>query len=432
MSFLVDSYRFGEPPPDFGALVYPSAMPGSTTTPTAISFANEAYDVTGWHDTGSDTDRLTVIADVSIVRLTSNAEASDETTLHHLKASGGSPAVFRGMGKADTDGGTANAFVNICSAPIAVAEGDYFQSILTLASAAFLGVASEKSWAAIEILPAALKYALVYMGSSQAISAGTNTALTWDSEVADTDGFHESVTNPSRLSVPVGGPTLVRLVANVESGNTAGQFVLNINMNGATARGLPFKDCDTTGAENLNIVSAPIVVTPGTDYFEVIAFDTNATTIPANENCWFSIEEVPSDYKRALVHKTGGAQSFTGGAAYAAVTWDAEVYDTDSLHDNSSDNSRLTVPSGCTRARPIYNLKTSSVANNMISKVQKNGADYDGQPAFMTNTSGTDNLGAIGAWVEVNPGDYFEVMFKADTTCTIGTENESWFCLECE
>lgn len=41
----------------------------------------------------------------------------------------------------------------------------------------------------------------------------------WDTEIYDTNGFHEGVTNPSRITIP-SGVTKVRLVAHIESGTT--------------------------------------------------------------------------------------------------------------------------------------------------------------------------------------------------------------------
>ena len=45
----------------------------------------------------------------------------------------------------------------------------------------------------------------------------------------------------------------------------------------------------------------------------------------------------------------------------------------------------------------------------------------------------TENLSAMGAWVDVSPGDYFELKFNGAIACTTDISlNSCWFCLECQ
>lgn len=405
---------------DFGALVRNSVSQGFTTTPYDAAWNTEVYDLNAWHDNATNNSRLTVISGVSLVRVSSNVSSAANDRIDHMK----NGATFKGNGRADSDG-----LLNIVSAPIAVTAGDYFTTLVTHSSGLSSVTGDERSWMSIEILSASLKYALVHKSANQSISASTNTALAFGSEVADTNSFHDTVTNNSRLTVP-SGVTLVR-VSGQARGEAAGQFFVFFTKNGATARGLPAKDTDTAGNDHVNIISAPIVVTTG-DYFELNVFAANATTVSAIDDVWFAIEEVSASLKYALVNKSSGTQSFTGAAAAVAVTWDAEVADANGMHDNVTNNTRLTVPSGCTRARPSFGVKTSNVANAMTATVRKNGSDYHGMPTYRCDTAGTDNLSGMGAWVDVTPGDYFEVFFSCATTCTLGTEDENWFCLECQ
>jgi hypothetical protein len=46
----------------------------------------------------------------------------------------------------------------------------------------------------------------------------------------------------------------------------------------------------------------------------------------------------------ASAYKTGTQSIGSGGATL--ITWDAEFFDTNSFHDNSTNNSRMTIPSG--------------------------------------------------------------------------------------
>lgn len=70
---------------------------------------------------------------------------------------------------------------------------------------------------------------------AQSIANATLTALAFDSEVYDPDGFHSTVTNPSRLTVPSGaaGRYLIGGCAQWASGPTSAS--IQIRLNGSTA-----------------------------------------------------------------------------------------------------------------------------------------------------------------------------------------------------
>jgi hypothetical protein len=231
-------------------------------------------------------------------------------------------------------------------------------------------IGDNRTWFAAEAIDAGIKYALVGKTGNQSISAGVTTTLTFDAETADTDAWHDNVTNNSRLTVP-SGVTLVRVSANVKNNAlTGGQNVVSMIKNGASARGLPERDLEGNVRKYLNVVSAPLEVTAG-DYFEVQYFGTNAETVPTSDDVWFCIEEVPSTYKRALVYKSAGQA--LSAATWTPLAFGAEVYDTDSIHDNATNNTRLTVPSGVTKARLSFNVKNPSTAGQLIAQVTKNG-----------------------------------------------------------
>jgi hypothetical protein len=46
--------------------------------------------------------------------------------------------------------------------------------------------------------------AIAYLASNQAIPQTTETAVLWDTEIADTNTFHDNSTNKNRFTVPVG------------------------------------------------------------------------------------------------------------------------------------------------------------------------------------------------------------------------------------
>jgi hypothetical protein len=71
--------------------------------------------------------------------------------------------------------------------------------------------------------------------SSQSIANGTFTAVTFDTETYDTDGFHSTVSNTSRITIPAGkgGYYKVFGVANFAA-NGSGARIFSIYKNGTT------------------------------------------------------------------------------------------------------------------------------------------------------------------------------------------------------
>jgi hypothetical protein len=74
------------------------------------------------------------------------------------------------------------------------------------------------------------------------------------------------------------------------------------------------------------------------------------------------------------------AQNHTASGSYQTVGWDIENADSFAFHDNVTNNSRLTVPSGLDGVYLIFaTIAFSSSASNPTQpglKFQKNGGDY--------------------------------------------------------
>jgi hypothetical protein len=251
--------------------------------------------------------------------------------------------------------------------------------------------------------------------------------MTWDVEEYDTDSFHDNVTNNSRLTAPVTGR--YRVCFNVIAASASGQFVAYCFKNGVEAIGLPGVEVDSTGIENLNAASAVIELNAG-DYIDVRAFHTSATTVTAGTHTWFSMERVPSTYKCCLATKSA-TQSISAGVS-TNITFNTEAYDDATIHDNTTNTTRFVVPAGCTRARPSFRMRTPSGTGQLAGRVTRNGANYIGAPRCDTGTAGADNVGAIGAWVPVVPGDYFELVGFSTDTQSVSASPFTWFCLECQ
>ncbi len=76
----------------------------------------------------------------------------------------------------------------------------------------------------------------------------------------------------------------------------------------------------------------------------------------------------------ASVYKTSNQAIAT--ATTTTITWDAEQFDTNGFHDNSTNNSRMTIPSGYAGKYLIIGLISwgSSATGYRISEIFKNGS----------------------------------------------------------
>jgi hypothetical protein len=120
----------------FGAVLVKKAADqtgANYSTDTAVTWDTETFDVTGWHDTGSNTSRITIPAGVSYVRLSAcislaSIELTSRAYAYFTKNVDG---VVPGLPLNSKYFATASAnYINIVSAPLAVVAGDYFEVVL--------------------------------------------------------------------------------------------------------------------------------------------------------------------------------------------------------------------------------------------------------------------------------------------------------------
>ena len=107
------------------------------------------------------------------------------------------------------------------------------------------------------------------------------------------------------------------------------------------------------------------------------------------------------------------------------VGFDTELFDTDSIHDNVTNNSRLTVPTGWTKVELGYTLHVYNVTNalDIQTGILKNGTlDYPNNAiqTFASRFGAIRSSGATGP-IAVTGGDYFQLTYYSggDTSTTI-------------
>lgn len=113
----------------------------------------------------------------------------------------------------------------------------------------------------------------------------------------------------------------------------------------------------------------------------------------------------------------------------AAIAFNDENYDTDTWHDNSTNPSRLTVPSGATKVDLNAYIKVTNITADewVLIQFYKNGTAIDGLQQRV-ETGGTErNVSLTALGVECVATDYFEVFLQVEADTTVDIDADSTF-----
>lgn len=167
---------------------------------------------------------------------------------------------------------------------------------------------------------------------------------------------------------------------------------------------------------------------------------------------WNGSNEVPTknDVYDKIEAVTAGAATFRGalakkaadqtGANYTSLTvltWDNEgtgCYDTDSIHDTSTNPGRMTVPSSSSYVRLDGNVRidNKTAADWVQIIMHKNGAVAPGLPnMFFEPGSAQVHWNFSSAPIPVSPGDFFEMKLQVESDTAIDINAAlSWFGMQ--
>jgi hypothetical protein len=103
------------------------------------------------------------------------------------------------------------------------------------------------------------------------------------------------------------------------------------------------------------------------------------------------------------------AAQTTSAATYTVITFTDEDFDTNGFHDNSTNTSRITIPSGYAGKYLITaQLSTGNGDETHTSAIKLNGSNYNTLPSFKSAQSGSG--GSVQTLImNLSVGDYVEI-----------------------
>jgi len=139
--------------------------------------------------------------------------------------------------------------------------------------------------------------ALANLSGSQSIPDSTDTAISLDDEVYDTDSIHDVSVNSSRLTVPA-NVTKVKVCGKLDTGTiSAGYVIVSITKNGITYPGYSrlVEWAPSAAGANVFMLSTTVIEVTAGDYFELEVYQTSGSAISASGDTvgtqtWLSME----------------------------------------------------------------------------------------------------------------------------------------------
>ncbi len=411
---------------------------------TALSWDSLDFDTNSFFAGGAPT-RITIPAELNgyYVVLSAQVQLDDCTgsstaSLAILK----SGAEFNGTGcnLASTGGGpdgTANrAWVQARTHPFQVSTGDYFEAFLH-SSDASITVEADNCYFSIYVIGPTIQGALIKPSVDRATqNYSAAPAISWDAEVYDSDAFHDLGVNPTRLTVPAaynGRYAIIKSTVHLGAMATSTQSNVHITKGGvgagteviATVQNV--QNGAAASTVKISTETAPILVSTG-DYFEHLQFSADTSTTLIAGSSAFSIQILPTTFKGVLCKLNAAATA--DYTTPTALAWDGtDIYDTDSAHDPSSNNTKIIIPSAWNNKYAIFTMAihgTNLTANQTTSVGIKKGGStvyngFGGYSAHNGNSSGPGRQATSGI-VKVATGEEYTGVYynTTDTSSTAG------------
>jgi len=119
--------------------------------------------------------------------------------------------------------------------------------------------------------------AYVYKSTSQSLANDTQTAITFDSEVTDTDGYHDNSTNNTRLTVPTGLGGNYAVTGTITfTGNATGARYVVVKKNGNI---FFYTVLNNNGTVEMMSQATQVIPLAAGDYVELFGIQTSGGSL---------------------------------------------------------------------------------------------------------------------------------------------------------
>lgn len=254
--------------------------------------------------------------------------------------------------------------------------------------------------------------------ATTSVNDSTETTVSFDAESYDVGNLHDTSIDPSRFTVPTGGDGLYLVIGQAKwAADADGIRSARIYKNGTSLQGQHDTAAGTTGFTRHQVLA--LVSLTAADYVELKVFHSAGAALnlegSAEDETYLTLmrllSSVTPTLPRCQALRTSN-QSISNGAA-TAVALDGETFDTHAMHDNSTDNSRITVPAnqgGLYAMVGQYAWAAALVGPFRVS-IRKNGTtDLCEVRGSGINDATQDATGTLSVLATMDPTDYIELV----------------------
>lgn len=400
---------------------------------TAISFNSELTDSDGMVDIAGQPTRVTCVTpgnyDIhASVAMTANATGMRGIRIHHFNNAGASQGIYGSHIHLSNTAATGSNLVTSTAIPLAA--GDYIQIEVYQSSGGALNTVTGSGTYHAHVsvkwsgnTGAAFGNAGVRVGkSNQSTTNGGENLLTWDLETDpgfDSGSLHDTVTNNSRLVAPVAGLYSISLGVTWATNGTGQRYgVIRKNSAGSSAGGtlLAYAPGITLGGIGLGMAAGACSVWLNAgDYVEAFSYQSSGGALNVTSQSHFSMERVgyqanPSDPPSCRAYRASAGS--ISNASWTVVGLDGESWDSHSMHDPATNNSRITAP-----VTGLYHISAgliyaSNGTNYRYIDVCKNAAgvfDSAKRLGFDVRLGSNDTSPQVSYYASLTAGDYIEM-----------------------